>query len=481
MVVTDLFPPMNAMGVHRSLALCRHLVETGWQVTVLTGRDPPPGCGLDEGLVARIPPAARVIRAASPDALRAVVHAVKGKGRMGGSAVDRGATAASPPPHQPSPSRWRRATDWASWWLHVPDMRTGWLFPALGAGLREARRRRPAVIFSSAPAWTSHLVGAALSWLLDVPLVADFRDPWCGSAWHQVPYAAHRRVDEWLERAVVRRAARITCAWDGIRRHLAERHPGRADRIQTVLNGFDPQEIERASQERLDDHRCVLIHNGSFYGPRSPLPLFNALRRLQADAPSEAEQVLVFLVGLPTYRRVSLAALAKEHGVEARVRVIPSVPHQRAMAMLKGAHVALLFGQSGHGSLASVPAKVYEYVGARKPVLAVGAGTEACEIIRRAGHPLWAVDEQDVGGLADALREIVAAYRQNRLAVPVPSRQAPCLTWHRTAESIAAVLAAAIGIRAAGDPQPHASPSWHRQGRPPAGTETSGQGADGAY
>lgn len=414
MLVTDLFPPMNAVGVHRSVALCRHLVETGWQVTVLAGRDPPAGCGLDEGLVARIPPTVRVVRAASPDVLRIVVHAVKGKRRAVGSAGEPGAKGASPPAGEPSPSGGRRVVDWVSWWLHVPDMRAGWLLPALRAGLREARRCRPSVIFSSAPAWTSHLVGAALSWLLRVPLVADFRDPWCGSAWHKMPYAAHRRVDEWLERAVVRRAAQVTCAWDGIRRHLADRHPARADRIQTVLNGFDAEELADVRPAREDTGRCVLLHAGTLYGPRSPVPLLEGLRILSERWPEQAARLQMVFVGPPTYNGRPLEDLARAHGVAEHVRLVPPTSHRQALSLIKGADVALLFGQSGSETLASVPAKVYEYVGLGKAVLAIGAGPEAVGILRQGGGALWSVPDADAGECAERLREIADSYDGSR-------------------------------------------------------------------
>ena len=130
------------------------------------------------------------------------------------------------------------------------------------------------VIYSTAPAWTSHLVGLMLSHLLRVPLVADFQDPWCGSFWRKIPYRSQLWLDERLENMVVRRASQITCAWDGIRRHLETRYPKRSADIRTILNGFWPDETDEVEPVRLDERRCVLLHAGSFYGPRSPTPLF---------------------------------------------------------------------------------------------------------------------------------------------------------------------------------------------------------------
>lgn len=445
-IVTHVYPPVPAVGVYRTVALCRRLVEKGWHVTVITAKAAP-DVFLDHALLEQSPAAVRVMRTTAPHLPTLAARLLKRRSRAAAQSATQGAAPAVT--SYPSKSRrgfFRKTIDWVSWWLHLPDTLTGWFIPAVWAGLREARRERPDVIYCTAPAWTSLLVGAALSRLLRLPLHADFQDPWCGSAWHKVPYHTHRRINEAMERLVVRQAKQITCAWDGIRKHLAARYPHRQEEIQTILNGFPPGELESITPQRLDETRCVLLHTGTFYGPRSPVPLMAGLRELREKYPNDARQLLVALVGQPHYGGRPLTDLAHEHGVADLVRVVPVVPRHEALAFLRGAQVAILFGQSGIEALSSVPAKTYDYINAGVPVLAIGAGAEACDIMRRGGCRVWAARADDPGAIIDALRQIVGMYQQNSLNGSHGAPEKEAFAWPRLADKLAAVLEqAALG------------------------------------
>lgn len=413
LIIACAFPPESTVAVHRVVGLCRHLAESGWRVTVIASA-PPADAVIDGELLTAVPATVRVVRTPPFDLPRLATRIIKGRKEKCGtlSPLDRPAASrtsdALTAPNRPVRRLLRSAVDWLSWWLHIPDGRTGWLLPAVCAGLRESRRCRPRVVFSTAPVWTAHLIGAILSKTFRVPLVADFRDPWCGSAFKTIPYAAHHTVDRLLERLVVRRAARITCAWDGIRKHLANRYPHRAADIITILNGFDEDEINRIPPSRLEQSERLFLHIGGFYGPRSPIPLFQALAQLHRFTNGNTRKTVFALVGAGSYNGKTLADLAAEHGVTESVRALPTVSHHEALALLKGTDVAMLFGQSGSDSLASIPAKAYEYIGTRKPVLAVGAGEEVCDVMQRGGCRIWRAPADDPERIAGAIQAIVA-------------------------------------------------------------------------
>jgi glycosyltransferase involved in cell wall biosynthesis len=447
MLVTKQFPPEAVVGAHRTVALCRHLAHEGWEVSVLAAQ-PPEGCALDQDLLATLPQEVHVVRTPSPDLPLIAARWIKGRRRTARPS-DNGAAPA--PASEPSPKRRRSlpriAVDWASWWLHVPDATTGWYLPAIHAGLRLASRQRPSVIFSTAPSWTAHLVALSIAEITGKPLVADFRDPWCGSRFRNMPYSAHRSANQWLERRVVAGAREITCAWEGIRVHLLRQYPHRAADVRTILNGFNPDVIDAVEPSRLEDDRVVLIHSGSFYGPRSPVPLFKALRELGDRSPGKLDSLRVVLLGLTTYNERPLEQIAREHGLDSCVRVIPRVPHAEALAWLKGADAAMLFGQSGAEELASIPAKAFEYIGAGKPVLAVGAGREACEVMRSGGCRVWRVSAGDVGAIAHAVEEILDTCPPGASQSASASAQRERFTQKQTASALEQALYRACETR----------------------------------
>jgi hypothetical protein len=451
LVVTDIFPPVAAVGTQRIVGLCRHAADAGWQVSVVTLR-PRSDTTIDETLLARIPEGVRVVRTWAPD-LPAMAARLLGRGseqsRGAGettkASVSQGKAAPEQAVRTPQaapvrPGAVKRLMQWMSWWMYVPDSRSAWLPWGAWAAMRTGR---PDAVFSSAPMWTSHLVAAAVAKLRRVPWVADFRDPWCGSTWRELPAGLHSSVDRFLERRVVAGATRITCAWDGIRGLLAERYPRRADHVSTILNGFEPEEIDPVETERVDAGRCVLIHAGTLYGPRSPMSLLAGLRQLRQERPAEAARLLVVLLGGGTWNGQSVSALAEQHGVGDLLRVMPSTAHRQAVAMLKGADAAILFGQCGHEGLAPVPAKVYEYVGAGKAVLSIGSGAEAEDILRRGGCTVWPAADSGPS-CAAALGEMAARHAEGNRVWPSASSQRELFTRRAMAARLMSVIEEAL-------------------------------------
>ncbi len=441
-VITDIFPPVAAVGHQRTVGLCRHLVDNDWNVSVVTMK-PRLDVAFDQTLLSRVPSSVRVIKTASPDlprlAQRLVGHsggdsssgAVPGAPPSGGAASGGGAAESADEESSAAgqgagrDGTIRRLLSWLSWWLVLPDSRTSWLPTAVPAVAREARRIDARAIFSTAPCFSSHLVARAAAGWLRLPWVADFRDPWCGNDWRTIPPGLHTRAEELLERIVVRRADRITCAFDGINRHLDRRYAKPAGSISTIHNGFEARDLDDVPAEALRSDRCVLVHAGSLYGPRSPMPVLDALAALRRQKPELAQRLLVLLVGSPTWNDKPVAALAAERRVEDLVHIMPTVQHGRAVALVKGASAGILFGQGGGSALAPVPAKAFEYVGMGKPVLSIGSGREAEDILRDGGCTVWSASAE-AESCSGALEQIARAHQTGSLcpaAGPGQSRE----------------------------------------------------------
>jgi glycosyltransferase involved in cell wall biosynthesis len=142
---------------------------------------------------------------------------------------------------------------------------------------------------------------------------------------------------------------------------------------------------------------------------------------------------------------VPLAQLVRAHGLEDLVEVLGPLPHGRSLSLMKGADVALLFGQSGREDLASVPAKVYEYIGAGKAVLAVGAGAEVCSLLRKGGCRLW--EALTSGELAAAVEEILGEYVAGRRGWGGDPAARQSFTRQQMTQEIQAILEQVLRVR----------------------------------
>ena len=66
MIVADIFPPVAAVGVYRTVAVSQQLADEGWKVVVITAA-PRADAFIDDAILNKVPASVRVIRTASPN------------------------------------------------------------------------------------------------------------------------------------------------------------------------------------------------------------------------------------------------------------------------------------------------------------------------------------------------------------------------------------------------------------------------------
>ena len=112
----------------------------------------------------------------------------------------------------------------------------------------------------------------------------------------------------------------------------------------------------------------VLVHSGVIYpSERDPVPLFEALAALLIDgtvAPGKFE-LLLRATGHDAY----LTGLISQHGIGGIVRLAPHVAYRDALREMVSAGGLLILQASNCNH--QVPAKLYEYLRARRPILAL--------------------------------------------------------------------------------------------------------------
>lgn len=346
------FPPFaGSSGSHRTMALARYLDEFGWTPIVLTvrssayertGEDAP--AALTESLIVR-----RVV------ALDTARHlAIRG--------------------HYPR-------------CLSLPDRWVSWLAGAIPAGLALIARHRPAVLWTTFPLATAHLIGWALHRLTGLPWVADFRDPmveYIGDTWFPRD-SAIRRSRLFVERRVAHQASAVSFCTGTAREIFVDRHRWPSDRRPCVVieNGFDESDFAVAT--RLPSHRNEkrfhLVHSGTLYpGPdRDPAALLEAVANLR-DRGRLPERFRLTLRATGFDDRYS--RVIEQLRIGELVELAPPLPYHQALREILDADGLLLI--QGYTSNPAIPAKAYEYLRAGRPILAlVDAHGETAALLRR--------------------------------------------------------------------------------------------------
>lgn len=375
------FPPLaGSSGIQRTLRFVQHLPALGWEPIVLTAQ-PRAYEQTRADLLADVPAQTRVVRAFALDTTRHLT--IKGRYMA---------------------------------WMARPDRWVTWRFDAVRQGLALIRAHRPDAIWSTYPIATAHLIGAELHRRSGLPWVADFRDPMAQEGYPADPvtWAQFQRI----EAGALERATRSIFTTPGAAAMYAERYPQWADRIEVIENGYDEESFSEAptsDSSTLPDQPLVLLHSGIVYpSERDPTQLFQALGRLlHAGAIGPA--------GLRLRFRASahddfLRRLASQCGVESLIELSPPVGYRDALREMLQVD-ALLVMQASNCN-AQIPAKVYEYLRAGRPIAALTDPVgDTAGVLRDAGvNELVQLDDADA--IAQWLPAFLLRLRQKAVDLP---------------------------------------------------------------
>ncbi|HYM06357.1 MAG TPA: glycosyltransferase [Terriglobales bacterium] len=251
-------------------------------------------------------------------------------------------------------------------WLQFPDDYGGWLLPALWRGYQVMKSERIDLIYSTAPSPVTHMIALILKRWARCPWVADFRDPWeClfpESVYLEGRHPWRQQAEVAMAEKVVRAADLVIANTPRLRTAFRGRFPGlAAGKFVTIPNGFDPEDFRRLPPGTSGTGKFTIAHTGTFFTTlRSPDEVLRAIQDLVNDGKINPAILCVKLVGCGTYTGPSAPYL----------QVVPRVSHDESLRIVAQSDVLLLLQQSAK-YLLQVPAKTYEYIAARKWILAV--------------------------------------------------------------------------------------------------------------
>jgi glycosyltransferase involved in cell wall biosynthesis len=261
--------------------------------------------------------------------------------------------------------------------LDFPDVSRGWIMRAAATARGLLRDNAYDVVVSSGPPHLAHLAGVLATVGTDVPHWIDMRDPWsffyARSEKRPFPVRLQMALISRMERALLARARGVIVNTPEFARELATSFP--SERIHCVHNAVDVEMLPARSAVSADV--CRMVHVGTLYARRNLTSVIDAMRAIVRDNPAAKTRLRLIVAGHinPEHRDRLVAALARE-GLGQMVELHGVTPRDDALALLSGAHLALVLAQ--HQPYC-VPAKLYECVALGVPTLAIterGSATE---------------------------------------------------------------------------------------------------------
>jgi glycosyltransferase involved in cell wall biosynthesis len=399
LVIAYYFPPMGLSGVQRTLKFVKYLSEFGWHPTVLTV-DPHGYFAKDDTLL----------------------------GELEGRNVTVVRTAPSGPARffkkrdvVEIPVEWKRKLlSRLSDTIFVPDNKIGWRRRAVARALALHAETPFDMVFATGPPFTSFLIGRRLKLKINRPLVFDYRDPWVDYPFKFYPTPLHRLANILLERKALRASSHVITTNRRVKELILRRHRFLTYHdIDIISQGFDPADFESAGaaggkKTRTGPHgdrRMRITYAGVFWEDRIPDYFLQALHDLFAEKPRLRGRIEALFLG--KFREENMKLVAKL-GLQDTVRVLGYLPHRECVRELCDSDVLWMTVGDDLGS----PGKVYEYIGARKPILGLVPDGYLKTTILEAGGKT--VAPSDVDGIRNALGEFLLLHEMRQLKEPAP-------------------------------------------------------------
>jgi glycosyltransferase involved in cell wall biosynthesis len=403
------YPPLGGIGSQRSQKFARYLGDYGWQPVVIT---PQQGCyfvdpSLDDGTARGV----EVIRTGAINISSLLKQTVMKRSSDGAANV--GAVHLQPNADGAMLGFLKRAV---RTWVYIPDGQIGWFPYALRAARRAMAQGGVEAIFSSSFPVTAHLLAYRLKQATGKPWIADFRDLWTENHYADYSSRLRKRIDQKIEAKLLEQADVITTVSDEWAETL-RRMTGGKRRIEVIRNGFDASEFAPIESRRPD--KWTITYVGLFYGAKQdPSTFLEALRRVINSGKVARDNVRFNIVGEPDSYVQEMVA---RFGVADITNFTGFVSHPESLAQQVNSSLLLLIVHKEQTNAGHVPGKLYEYLGARRRILALAhQGFEAARLINESRAGI-VVESTDIAGIEQALIDSYSAYQSGDDAAPSDS------------------------------------------------------------
>lgn len=413
LIVAYYFPPSGGPGVQRVLKFVQYLREFGWEPVVLTVRDgnfP----ARDESLLEEIPADVEVIRTDIFEPYD-LYRKLTGKGRSVAIDVNTLRKEGVKLPLKERLAELIRAT------IFIPDARIGWFGPAVKAALEAIRRGDIKAIYSSSPPYTCAVIARGIKRKSKLPWIAGFRDPWTGFLTTPKRWALPAAVDRMLEHAVFKEADEVDVAWKGIATDALGKYPDLApDKFHHLPNGYDSADFPPVDSASRTDDRFTVTYAGSMYGLRNPDAFLRAVESLVHRDEVDPKRIRLRFIGrfgeevMEMFRQSDLGSAIEVDGY---------MPHAESIRQLLLSDALLLVVDEVAESNEVVPGKVYEYIGSRRPVIAVAPERSAIADLIAETRSGYVAHQSNIGGIAEAFLKLYRDHETGARAL-VPDEEA---------------------------------------------------------
>lgn len=356
LIITYYWPPSGGAGVQRWLKFSKYLPEYGFTPVILTVDEKQASYAqLDYSLLQEIDPKLQVHKTDTFEPYN-LYRRISGKKEIpyGGFSNQKKITLFE------KLSRFVRGN------LFVPDPRKGWNRHALKKALQLIRTEQIEIVITSGPPHSTHLIGEKIKKRTGIRWIADFRDPWTDIYYYKELYHSPLAIwyDKILEKQVLTGSDKIITVSEEVGKLLLAKIPGSAEKIVVIPNGYDEADFENVPIVKNDFF--TIAYTGTISTSYRIDQLIEAVALLPEMVKTQMK--IRFIGNVPD----EILRLFHLKNLESMVEVLGYVPHERAVAQMASASLLLMAIPDSPDNKGIVTGKFFEYLAARRPILAIG-------------------------------------------------------------------------------------------------------------
>jgi hypothetical protein len=353
LIITYYWPPAGGPGVQRWLKFVKYFREFGVEPIVYAPENPNYPL-VDENFSSEIPADIEIIKQPINEPYRfAKLFSKKKTKKMSSGIISKTEVSAL-----------EKLMLYVRGNFFIPDARVGWVKPSVAFLSKYIVENTIDVVITTGPPHSLHLIGMQLQKELNVKWIADFRDPWTTIHYHKSLRLnkTSERKHKVLEAAVLKSANIITVTSPTTKKEfeMITETP-----IEVITNGYD---IAEEIDFQLDGSFSI-SHIGSLLSERNPEVLWKILTEICKENTSFKNDLqLKFAGAVSDEVKQSL----KNFQLWENCEFLGYISHSEALKMQHQSQVLLLVEINSAETRAIIPGKLFEYLAAERPIIAMG-------------------------------------------------------------------------------------------------------------
>ncbi|MCX6239508.1 MAG: glycosyltransferase family 4 protein [Bacteroidia bacterium] len=358
LIITYYWPPSGGAGVQRWLKFVKYLRDFGWEPVIYTPSNPEFPV-IDDTLAKDIPADIKVIKTPiwEPYEFYKKITGKKSTSKINSGFLN----------DKKSPGLVEQLSVWIRGNIFIPDARKFWIKPSVRFLINYLKENHVDAIVSTGPPHSMHLIALAIKERLNIPWLADFRDPWTDIDYYKdlkISAFADKKHKN-LELKTIRGCSAMVVVSSDMKENY-EKMGG--NNVHLITNGFDPDDME--AHEVVRDAKFSISHIGTLPPSLNLKVLWQALSELSESVPNFRNNLEIKLVGkVDKLVTDDLKAL----NLGEQLTLIEYVSHDKVASLMKQSAILLLvINKDSPNAKGILTGKFFEYLASGRPIMAIG-------------------------------------------------------------------------------------------------------------